>query len=580
MTSATGAPGPVAAEPLTTGQPDTDAAGAPGGASGDGLAPGSSVRAGRLPTVAGTRELTMLAFRRDRIMLVAWIYFLIIISVSGGYGLKLVYKTAASRASLAASVRADAALSFIYGQLNGTSLGAIAAWRYLPYAAATAALMSIFIVVRHTRADEETGRLELIGATAVGRNASLATALTVAAVANIVVCVLTATVLDVSGLPAAGAIAYAVGQACCGLAFAAIAAVAAQMSSTARGARGLAIAGLVVVFLLRGIGDSGSSHGLAWLTWLSPIGWAELMRPFAAERWWVIAVPLAVAVTLAGAAVALAAHRDQGSGLVPPRPGPAVAGLLLGGPVGLAWRLQRGTLAGWAAGFLATGLAIGAVTTSIGKILGSNATIEKAFTRVGGQAALTNSYLAGCMSLLGLIAAAYAVAAVLRLRADETGARSEPLLAAPVGRLRWAWSYLLVALAGTAVVMVAGGLGVGLAYGLAAGDVGTRVLSLMGAGLAQVPAALTVAAVATLAIGLRPRWSDGVGWAVLGITGLIGVLGPALQLSQPVLDISPFTHVPRLPGGVFSATPLIWLGAAVVAIGAVSLAGLRHRDIG
>jgi ABC-2 type transport system permease protein len=513
-------------------------------------------------------------------MLLAWIYFLIIISVSGGYGLKLVYKTAASRASLGASVRADPALSFIYGQLNGTSFGAIAAWRYLPYAAATAALMSIFIVVRHTRADEEAGRLELVGATAVGRYAALATSLTVAAAANVVVCVLTVAVLAVSGLPASGAAAYAVGEAGCGLVFAGLAAVAAQVSGTARGARGLAIATLAIVFLLRGIGDSGGTHGLTWLTWLSPIGWAELTRPFAAERWWVIAVPVVAALAAALAAVALAAGRDQGAGLVQPRPGPAGAGILLAGPVGLAWRLQRGALAGWSAGFLAGGLAIGAVATSIGKIVGSNATIEKAFTRVGGQAELTNSYLAGCMSLLGLIAAAYAVAAVLRLRADETAGRSEPLLAAPVSRLRWAWSYLLVALTGTVVVMVAGGLGAGLADGIAAHDVGTQVPRLIEAGLAQVPAALAVAAVAVLAVGLLPRWSDGLGWAVLGICGFIGLFGPALELSQSALDISPFTHVPRLPGGAFSPTPLIWLGLAAVAIGAVSMTGLRHRDIG
>ncbi len=120
-------------------------------------------------------------------MLPAWIYALTAIGASGGYAVKEIYKTPAARAALIRSIGHDQALSFLYGQLHGTSLGAIVAWRYLSYAALAAGLMSIFLVVRHTRADEETGRLELIGSTSVGRHASLAVALTIASVANAVV---------------------------------------------------------------------------------------------------------------------------------------------------------------------------------------------------------------------------------------------------------------------------------------------------------------------------------------------------------------------------------------------------------
>ena len=59
--------------------------------------------------------------------------------------------------------------------------------------------------------------------------------------------------------------------------------------------------------------------------------------------------------------------------------------------------------------------------------------------------------------------------------------------------------------------------------------------------------------------------------------------GQALQLSHWVLDVSPFTHVPRLPGGAVTmlttGTPLLWLSLAVVALVAVGLTGLRRRDI-
>ena len=514
-------------------------------------------------------------------MVPAWIYALLAIGASGGYGVKQVYKTPAARAALVRSIRHDEALSFLYGQLHGSSLGAIAAWRYLSYAALAAGLMSIFLVVRHTRGDEETGRLELIGSTAVGRHASLTVALTVALTANAAVLVLTAAVLALSGLPLGGAAAFGLAVAGCGLVFAAIAAVAAQISGTARGARGMSIAVLGVVFFLRAVGDSGGSHHLGWLTWLSPIGWAELVRPFGAERWWVLALPAAAAAAGISLAFALAAYRDQGAGMLQPGSGRASAGPLLAGPAGLSWRLQRAALAGWAAGFLVGGLAIGVVANGIGQLIGSRSgAVAKTLVRIGAQNALTNAYLAACMSLLAMVAAAYAVSAVLRLRSEETDGLAEPLLAASVSRPWWAGSQLLVVALGTVAVLVIGGLGMGLGYGLASSTLSQQLPSLVEASLVQVPAALLVAAAAAAAVGLLPRWSAGAGWAVVGVTVVITIFGPAFSLPQALLDISPFTHVPKLPGGVVTAAPLLWLSGLTVALAAAALAGVRRRDIG
>jgi ABC-2 type transport system permease protein len=264
---------------------------------------------------------------------------------------------------------------------------------------------------------------------------------------------------------------------------------------------------------------------------------------------------------------------------VEPRPGPATAGRLLSGPAGLTWRLQRGAVAGWAAGFVVGGLAIGVVTKSIGKLVGSSSGLVHVLHKIGGQPSLASTYLAACMSLLGLVAAAYAVSAVARLRSDEVANRAEPLLAAPVSRPRWGGSYLLTAVAGTAVVLVAGGLGVGLAYGIATSDVSTQVPSLIGAALAQLPAALVVAGVGAAFAGLLPTWSGPAGWTALAVCGFAGVFGPALNLPQAVLDVSPFTHVPKLPGGAVSIVPLAWLTLVALALAAVCLIGLRGRDV-
>ena len=234
--------------------------------------------------LAGTGALARLAFRRDRIMLPAWVYVITAAIASNSYSLNKLYPTAAARADLAASGGRNPALVFLYGRLWGDSLGAVSAWRYGVWAAIFAALMSIFLVVRHTRADEEAGRLELVGSAAVGRLAALTAALLVALTANAVLAVLLAVVLVVLGLPVAGSVAFALAITTCGLAFAAIAALAAQLAASARAARGIALGMLGAAYLLRAVGDASGAGGISWLTWLSPLGWTEFVRRFIESR--------------------------------------------------------------------------------------------------------------------------------------------------------------------------------------------------------------------------------------------------------------------------------------------------------
>ena len=103
---------------------------------------------------------------------------------------------------------------------------------------------------------------------------------------------------------------------------------------------------------------------------------------------------------------------------------------------------------------------------------------------------------------------------------------------------------------------------------------------MLGAAMGQLPSALALAAVAVLVFGLLPRASVAGAWSGVGLVVVIDLFGQALQLSHWVLDISPFTHAPRLPGGTVQAAPLLWLCLVALAFSAVGLAALRRRDIG
>jgi ABC-2 type transport system permease protein len=533
--------------------------------------------------LTGTGQLARLAFRRDRIALPAAVYVITVLVATTAYGLKKLYPTEVSRAALAATAGTNPALRFLYGRLDGASLGSLTTWRYGMWAGIFAALMTIFVVIRHTRTDEEAGRLELVGSAAVGRQAALVAGLLTAAAASVAVAVLLCVALPLVGLPAAGSAALALAIGCCGLAFTGIAAVAAQLTASARAARGIALGALGVAFVLRGVGDSAPQAGAggpSWLSWASPLGWIQLTRPFAGERWWVLVLPLAVAVLGTGLAFALAARRDLGAGLLPDRPGRATASRWLRDPFGLAWRLQRGMLLGWVTGYVFTFAACGAAAKGISQLLGTSTALEREFARLGGSAAITNAYLAALMLLAGLVSAAYAVSTILRLRTEETEQRAEPVLATATGRVRWALSHIVLAVAGAALLLAVAGVATGLGYGLRIGSAGTQAARMAGAAMGQLPSALVLAAVAIAIYGLFPEASVPGAWTAVGLVVVIALFGQVLQLSHWVLDISPFTHAPRLPGGTVSAAPLLWLCLVTVALAAAGLAGLRRRDIG
>jgi len=164
-----------------------------------------------------------------------------------------------------------------------------------------------------------------------------AAAFLVAVIANLAIALLSAAGLLLVGLPVAGSVALGLAIASAGLVFATVALVTAQVASVGRAASGTAGALLGLAFLLRALGDSGPS----WLSWLSPIGWAQQVRAFAGERWWVFALPVALGLTLLAVAAALLAAAGRRAGLRAQRPGPPVAPPRLAGPLALAWRLQR-----------------------------------------------------------------------------------------------------------------------------------------------------------------------------------------------------------------------------------------------
>ena len=159
------------------------------------------------------------------------------------------------------------------------------------------AVLMVILTIRHTRGDEESGRLELLGGGRLGRDAPLAAALIISLGANLALGLLSAAALAAGGLPAAGSLAFGLGWAATGMAFSAVAGVAAQLTASARAATGLSVGFVAVTYALRAVGDL-AEPGPSVLSWLSPIGWNQQIRAFAGDRWWVLALPVALCLVL------------------------------------------------------------------------------------------------------------------------------------------------------------------------------------------------------------------------------------------------------------------------------------------
>lgn len=528
-------------------------------------------------SLAGTGTLVRLALRRDRVMLPTWVAVFVVMAAFSASATVGLYPDTGSRVRAAEAINGTPSLVALYGRIyDVTSLGAIAMIKMGGIGAALLAVVAYMTVLRHTRADEELGRLELLAGGVVGKQAPLAAALVIGVGAALATGLLTAAALAGVGLPAAGSLAFGLAWTATGVAFAGVGAVTAQVTTSARAARGLSAAVLGAAYAARAVGDSTGDVDPMWLSWTSPIGWGQQVRPYAGDRWAVFLVSIVFAAACVAGAALLSSRRDLGTGLLQERPGPAGAARGFDSPLALAWRLQRGMLLGWAIGFLVLGFILGNVASNIGDMLDSPAAQEM-IMKLGGVEGLTDAFIAAELGFMGIGGAAFGVQAALRMHGEETSLRLEPVLATATGRLRWAASHLSLAFAGPVVLAAVAGVAVGAANAAQTGDGADLAEAVLGA-LVHLPAIWIMVGLVVVTYGLAPRFAPAT-WGILVGFLLVGEIGALLELPTWVMDLSPFTHVPRLPGGELRVAPLLWLTTIAVGLVVLGLAGFRRRDV-
>ncbi|EDL66362.1 ABC transporter permease [Bacillus sp. SG-1] len=529
------------------------------------------------PLFSNTGMLIQTILRQDRIRIGIWIVSLAILSYMTAGAFKGLYPTKESRQAIAETMMNPAMTAMLgksYG-IDNYTYGAMFAHEMLLFTAIAVAIMSILLTVRHTRAEEEEGRIEMIRSLPVGRLANLNGTLLVVALTNVLLAFIVGLGLYAMGIESIdlkGSLLYGAALGSTGLFFSGVTSVFAQLSDSSRGTIGFSFTILGAAYLVRAVGDVSNET----LSWFSPLGWILGSEVYVNNYWWPIILTAAVSLALMFLALYLNSIRDIGSGFLPSRPGKRFASVFLQSPFGLAVRLQRTGMITWGVGMLLMGVSYGSVFGDLESFFNEIEMMQQLLPSADGFS-LTEQFTAKIMSVLAIISTVPALMVVFKLKGEEKAQRTEHILARPVSRTRLLGSYLALSLIVSIVMQGIAAIGLGVTAD-AVLDKGIGLTTFLEAGMVYLPAIWMVIALGVLLVGFLPNLT-GVTWMYLGYSFFVIYLGGLFQFDEWVGNLSPFGHIPELPiekMNILSISTLTLIALVVMAAGFV---GYNRRDI-
>jgi ABC-2 type transport system permease protein len=526
---------------------------------------------------AGWMTAALFLLRRNWVRMLVWTLVLAGLIAIVIVSQRQTFPTQADRTAYAAIANTPAVAALTGLPYAAGTLGGILNIKLWMTDAVALAFAVIFLVTRNGRAEEETGRIELLRAGALGRHAYTIANWILAAVFSIVVGLACTGAAIAEGLPAYGALVMGASFAGVGIVFLGIAALAGQLAQTSRGANGLAVTVLGIAYLLRAAGDLAATDDVAGgASWASPLGWGQAMRSYGENNWAPLLLLVGVAVVLCAISLRLEATRDLGAGLLPDRPGPRGASALTRTPVGLTLRLQRWSILGWGVGIVIGGLFFGAVATAMANLLGGNGAPAKVF--LGG---LTGNVLTGLLGYFtmaeALLIAAFVLQSATTLRSEEANGSVELQWTGALSRVRWAASRIAVPAVISLVVLAVSGYAEGASYGAAIHDP-SQAAHYAASAIAYWPTMLLIIGLVVFLAGWLPRASITASWVIYGLVVLVSMFGALFKLPDWLANNTPFTAIEHVTMGSFNALPLVVLALLAVVLAVLGLARLRSRD--
>ncbi|MFC4560045.1 ABC transporter permease [Virgibacillus kekensis] len=526
--------------------------------------------------LANTGKLSRFILRLDRLRVPLWLIGLTFFTLIVPPAFESLYATQQDRDTITETMTNPAMTAMLGpGDLENYTIGAMTSHQMLLMTAVVVGLMAILLVTRHTRADEEDGRIEMIRSLPSGRLSYLNATLLVTSGTNIALALITGLGLYAMGIESMdleGSLLYGAALGGTGLVFAGITAVFAQLSESSRGTIGWSIAVLLIAYLFRAITDVSNQS----LSWLSPLGWVTKAEAYSSNNWGPILLMLAGSILLFGLANYLNSIRDLEQGFLASKPGKSQASRLLQSPFGLAFRLQRTGFIAWVVGLYVLGASYGSIFGDLESFFGGNEMYEKMLVQAEG-ASVVEQFIPTLMTVIALIATVPPLMAMNKLHGEEKKGRLDHLLGRAVSREKLLGSYLVLSIINGFVMISISAVGLWSA-GASVMDDGLDFGVVYKAALVFYPAMLVMIGITVLLIGFVPKLVKLI-WLYLVYAFFVLYLGNLFQFSEWVGKISPFGYVPKAPLEDVTFMPLFLLSLVAMGLMVIGFVGFRKRDI-
>lgn len=530
------------------------------------------------PLFQNAGKLSRFIVRRDRFRIPIWFIAIIGLVIAVAFVFENAYGVDGERQAMAETMKNPAMIAMVgkgYG-IDDYTLGAMMAHQMLLFTAIAVAIMSILFVVRHTRADEEAGRIELILSFPTGRLANLQATVVVGFGINVLLAVFLSfglAVLQIESMDLSGSLVFGAAIGATGIIFTAITAIFAQLSENARGATGYALLVLGLAYLVRAIGDVGNET----ISWMSPLGWILESRAYVENHWGPLLLTVVVALLLTGLAFYLNAIRDLESGFLPSRPGRRHASFMLQNPFGLLLRIQRTGLTAWAIGMFIFGASYGSVMGDLESFFAENEMFQQLIHSEVSGFSMTEQFITMLMSVLAMIGAVPVLMAMLKLIGEERKGRTEHLLSRVVSRYELMFSAFLISFLASVVMLSLSGIGLWSA-GTAVVEGGMDFSRIYSAAMIYLPAVWVMIGFALVLIGCLPRFTSLI-WVYLIYSFLVVYLGGLFDFPEWMAKLTPFGHIPQIPVEEMDYVKVSILTVIAIVMMIIGFIGYRKRDL-
>lgn len=524
----------------------------------------------------GTRTLLRFFLRRDRFLLPFWVLSPLLLAVSTASS-ALAYQ---NLQEFITEITANPIITTVLGPFLSQTVAGVVVWRGTGQIVLIVGIASLLSAIRHTRTEEETGRSEMIRAYVTGRFSALTAAMILTCSANLIAGLFLALGLIGMGQPISGAFIFGFTIAFAGIFFAGIGALCAQLRVSAGSARGMAFTVVGIGILLLLLNNSGGGY-TGW-AWIAPMAWHRLTQPFTGNYGWVFIYFLALTAIPILLSYYLSTRRDLGAGILAERSGPEKAAPGLKNCFSLAWRLHRGAAIGWLASIVIFGAAIGGIiqsvsdTEGIGDLLGNLGSFGW-MAEVGNR----DAFMGIMIYILSFAISLYAITSILRLQKEETDNRAEVLLAAPISRVRWMGSHIVVSMLTTCGLLLALGLSAGIVYGFTVNDMDGTLPIVLGMCLSKIPVIWTMSGLTALLFSFFPRVSDTLCWGFWALFAIIEFAWEGQVVGWSIMQLTPYAYAHyTIPIASLPVMPLILLCVLTALFIGAGLWRTSYRSIG